>query len=604
MKSSRRFRNDLAGDFAILASNSKREYIYVWDGKNWNDDPSTAKWYKTYPAMKKAFKAAGYPAGSVSVAAGTYEECVRLWDGTTPLVEPKPRTKEGFGTTFYRAPGTGQIQNPKGVKRISQKGYKFFVVGKRHGTEGLCIESGWEYREDAIDAFHEHKENDQEVKVLTDRSLKQIGLNHLDNSAWGSIYPRSPLIQAARADKQHFVFGTIANPQGDLLPGDLLIGDAQRYYGHHVPWKLDEHDLKIINRLRRAHPKLLSGTPSDTTHLNVLIDKKLWENARKPRTNPSAEYDNLMHRVDEAKQKGYNASAYVNLERRTWISENEPRAQASRFLHNMIKALNMHSWQNTAEEWQRMYDAKYTLALRGRRSRSTLSTKSKMRINPGLPSLKPDIHVMADGIVIHNLPSTVNAGDVSYYINYDTLEHPAFKNINDARVTPTGSGNTIGMMFTNEVKHFLKRERGAAIVAAYKKIAVKVVRELIAQSKTKRGIPVLKRKNPCGSKPRANGRGWSIWADKNGSRFVLEYAGHTDGYRFNTASNSAIKHKTRTEAAKFARMLKAGTISGPAEYKFVFINQSFTLPAAVALKHLMVRSPGTRDKQGTFYPVR
>ena len=502
MKSSRRFRNDLAGDFAILSSNAKREYIYVWDGKNWNDDPSTAKWYKTYPAMKKAFKAAGYPAGSVSVAAGTYEECVRLWDGTTPLVEPKPRTKEGFGTTFYRAPGTGQIQNPKGVKRISQKGYKFFVVGKRHGTEGLCIESGWEYREDAIDAFHEHKENDQEVKVLTDRSLKQIGLNHRDNSAWGSIYPRSPLIQAARADKQHFVFGTIANPQGDLLPGNLLIGDAQRYYGHHVPWKLDEHDLKIINRLRRAHPKLLSGTPSDTTHLNVLIDKKLWENARKPRTNPSAEYDNLMRRVDEAKQKGYNASAYVNLERRTWISENEPRAQASRFLHNMIKALNMHSWQNTAEEWQRMYDAKYTLALRGRRSRSTLSTKNKMRINPGLK------------------------------------------------------------------------------------------------------IPVLKRKNPCGSKPRANGRGWSIWADKNGSRFVLEYAGHTDGYRFNTASNSAIKHKTRTEAAKFARMLKAGTISGPAEYKFVFINQSFTLPAAVALKHLMVRSPGTRDKQGTFYPVR
>ena len=460
MKSSRRFRNDLAGDFAILASNSKREYIYVWDGKNWNDDPSTAKWYKTYPAMKKAFKAAGYPAGSVSVAAGTYEECVRLWDGTSPLVEPTPRTKEGFGTTFYRAPGTGQIQNPgafKGGKHLPRgtiieiaqdismdpgtsrfNSWKASRSGPAHTFQiGSYTQSGgnksyynFKYlnygqfsgQSDGINAARLHQllegnqlsiSGNESIKFrrnphitarkrlpyrsstfrggMTDydtfsREANESEIAELKAKGYTITKHRSPLIQAARADKQHFVFGTIANPEGDLLPGDLLIGDAQRYYGHHVPWKLDERDLKIINRLRRAHPKLLSGTPSDTSHLNVLIDKKLWENARKPRTNPSAEYDNLMRRVDEAKQKGYNASAYVNLERRTWISENEPRAQASRFLHNMIKALNIHSWQNTAEEWQRMYDAKYTLALRGRRSRSTLSTKNKMRINPGLPT--------------------------------------------------------------------------------------------------------------------------------------------------------------------------------------------------------------------------
>lgn len=41
--------------------------------------------------------------------------------------------------------------------------------------------------------------------------------------------------------------------------------------------------------------------------------------------------------------------------------------QANHFLRNMIKALEIHSWRNTVADWQRYYEAKYALKLRGRR---------------------------------------------------------------------------------------------------------------------------------------------------------------------------------------------------------------------------------------------
>jgi hypothetical protein len=45
------------------------------------------------------------------------------------------------------------------------------------------------------------------------------------------------------------------------------------------------------------------------------------------------------------------------------------RYQASWGLTNMVKALNIFSWLNTVEDWQRMYEAKIILRERARRKR-------------------------------------------------------------------------------------------------------------------------------------------------------------------------------------------------------------------------------------------
>lgn len=232
------FKRVLAGDFGIIASNQDREYVYVWDGKNWNRDPKTIKWYATYPVMKKAYKAAGYPAGSVSVAAGTLEECERLWDGKEPIGSPV-------------------------IKNASES------------------------------------------------------------------------------------------------------------------------------------PKYSSNPPQTP---------------------------DVFEKSDQAKKDGYNASAYVNISRRRWIEANLHRAQADVYLRNMIKALTIHSWNNTAEEWQRMYDAQYTLALRKKNA-----SKASRRVNPGKKKI---YQVVSHGTVIYETDDELLADRYAWLTKQEKNSKVSVRSVN------------------------------------------------------------------------------------------------------------------------------------------------------------------------------
>jgi hypothetical protein len=46
------------------------------------------------------------------------------------------------------------------------------------------------------------------------------------------------------------------------------------------------------------------------------------------------------------------------------------RYQASIYLRNMVKALGLMTYENTVEDWQRLYEAKYLLKVRASRKRS------------------------------------------------------------------------------------------------------------------------------------------------------------------------------------------------------------------------------------------
>lgn len=70
------------------------------------------------------------------------------------------------------------------MRKINQKGYKYYVL---HVDEkGMShIETGWEYREDAIDFAGEREAlPGHSYKILTKRFLKSIGIDPENNDSW------------------------------------------------------------------------------------------------------------------------------------------------------------------------------------------------------------------------------------------------------------------------------------------------------------------------------------------------------------------------------------------------------------------------------------
>lgn len=73
----------------------------------------------------------------------------------------------------------------------------------------------------------------------------------------------------------------------------------------------------------------------------------------------SAFWDEVKRREAEGKARAKANEAELR--------EKEYRCQPSWALRNMVKALKIMEWENTVDDWQRYYEAKYILRIRGRR---------------------------------------------------------------------------------------------------------------------------------------------------------------------------------------------------------------------------------------------
>ena len=77
------------------------------------------------------------------------------------------------------------------------------------------------------------------------------------------------------------------------------------------------------------------------------------------RKNQQSIYDRTAERRAEGQRRAKTTEPAIYAQ---WRKQD--RYQASHFLWNMIKALKISPWQNTIDDWQRYFEAKYILKLR------------------------------------------------------------------------------------------------------------------------------------------------------------------------------------------------------------------------------------------------
>ena len=98
---------------------------------------------------------------------------------------------------------------------------------------------------------------------------------------------------------------------------------------------------------------------------------------RVTKSNPSAIHD-LYDKVEKKKREGLMKA--MEPSRVVWLEKNEYRMQATPMYRNMIKALEIHPWQNTTEDWQRYFEAKFILKLRSVKGRKVKKNAGKKMI--------------------------------------------------------------------------------------------------------------------------------------------------------------------------------------------------------------------------------
>lgn len=76
----------------------------------------------------------------------------------------------------------------------------------------------------------------------------------------------------------------------------------------------------------------------------------------------------LLELSDNRRLKGQRLAKANENAIKKQIAERD-RYQPTWAMKNMVKALNMLTWLNTVEDWQRMYEAKIILRERARRKR-------------------------------------------------------------------------------------------------------------------------------------------------------------------------------------------------------------------------------------------
>lgn len=99
------------------------------------------------------------------------------------------------------------------------------------------------------------------------------------------------------------------------------------------------------------------------------------------RKNPGSA-EAIWKRTEERKKEGKRRAQ--SAERKRWIEKNLHRMQSGVFARNMIKALEIHPWMNSVEDWQRYFETKYAQRLRRGKRKNPCGTKGLQPLSKNL----------------------------------------------------------------------------------------------------------------------------------------------------------------------------------------------------------------------------
>lgn len=152
-------------------------------------------------------------------------------------------------------------------------------------------------------------------------------------------------------------------------------------------WEKDRR-VKIQKYLAEHGDK--AELPEGTTAQQWLDPK--WKG---PMRNPD-----FFDRMEQEKDVGLQAARVRQrlLEQQVFTHD---RFQASWAMRNMVKALNLHVWRNTLEDWQRLFETQIILAARARKAKGgamfgpPIGGKAARKANPTKP-VKEDYVLLLD----------------------------------------------------------------------------------------------------------------------------------------------------------------------------------------------------------------
>jgi hypothetical protein len=208
------------------------------------------------------------------------------------------------------------------------------------------------------------------IADVADMSLPNTITDHYVVFSQKQISKVNPMRKNGEFSKVKLSDGNIVNMKED----QRYTWDKRRKF----TWVVVEYSGNDGNPYRKAFNFERSISLTD---IKALIPKsgtneELTKIAKTPfyekvKNNPE---ETIFERTEKRKAQG---KALANSpERKKWIEANLHRMQSGTFARNMIKALELHSYQNTVEDWQRYFETKYAQSLKIKRTRKNPSTNN------------------------------------------------------------------------------------------------------------------------------------------------------------------------------------------------------------------------------------
>ena len=188
--------------------------------------------------------------------------------------------------------------------------------------------------------------------VKRDRSL--IGVSSKVTSREKSARRLNPITR----DGNYSIISSVTFK--DNTTGQKVYGKIYSYESKDKLW-----DVIVLDDGRVDYRVNERESKKEKMHSTIINHFHLYNLRENPEGIPGEEVESIHTRTEKRKAEGKRQSdSSANI---AYLEKNAYRMQASIYLRNMIKALEIASYQNTVEEWKRYFDAKKLLRMKSRR---------------------------------------------------------------------------------------------------------------------------------------------------------------------------------------------------------------------------------------------